>query len=196
MLSNYWPQKTFRRSFFHLRKRRNRGSEKSSWVLEKYFNWTKSSNNPTLRGTFLFLFLWLLLFCPMYRINRPHFTVSKWCLIISIPTSCAPVYDRKANRTYGWTVQAVFVLVKYIYQQKSNTSGEQCCSFAGGNWLLLTSSASVKLGSHRYVSVPSPWVDTHKAASKSGDERVTDNGILVAVTWEILKIEAKTVEKI
>ena len=77
VLFNYWPQKTFRKSFFHLRKRRNRGSEKSSWDLEKYLNLTKSSNNPTLRRTFLFLFLWLLLFCPMYRINRPHFAVCK-----------------------------------------------------------------------------------------------------------------------
>ena len=86
VLSNYWPQKTFRRRYFHLRKRTNRGSEKSSRDLEKYFNWAKSSNSPTLQGTFLFLFLWLLLFCSMHRTNRPHFAVCKWCLIISIPT--------------------------------------------------------------------------------------------------------------
>ena len=86
VLSNYWPQKTFRRRYFHLRKRTNRGSEKSSRDLEKYFNWAKSSNSPTLQGTFLFLFLWLLLFCSMHRTNRPHFVVCKWCLITSIPT--------------------------------------------------------------------------------------------------------------
>ena len=92
------------------------------------------------------------------------------------------IAEQNSTKRTGGQYKQCFVLDKYIYQQKRNTSGEQCCSFTGGNRLLLTSSASVKLGSHRYVSVPSPWVDTHKAASKSGDERVTDNGILVAVT--------------
>ena len=188
VLFNYWPQKTFRKSFFHLRKRRNRGCEKSSWDLEKYLNLTKSSNNPTLRRTFLFLFLWLLLFWSMYKqIDPTLLCVSGVWLYLNQPTlSQSSIAQHSSTKYTGGQYKPCFVLDKYIYQQKSNT-GEQFCSLKGGNWLLLTSSASVKLGSHRYVSVPSPWMDTHKAASKSGDERVAYNGILVAVTWEILK---------
>ena len=123
----------------------------------------------------------------MYRTNRPHFAVCKWWVIISIPTvSHSTIAEHNSTKYTVGQYKPCFVLDKYIYQQKSNT-GEQFCSFKSGNWLLLTSSASVKLGSHRYVSVPSPWVNTHIAASKSGDERVAYNGILVAVTWEMLK---------
>ena len=117
VLSNYWPQKTFRRRYFHLRKRRNRGSEKSSWDLEKSLNWTKSLNNPMLRGTFLFLFLWLLLFCSMYRTNKPHFAVCKWCVIITIPTvSTYTIAQHNSVKYTGGQYKPCFVLDKYICQ--------------------------------------------------------------------------------
>ena len=117
VLSNYWPQKTFRRRYFHLRKRRNQGSGKSSWDLAKYLNWTKSWNNPTLRGTFLLLFLWLLLFCSMYRTNKPHFVVCKWCVIITIPTvSHSTIAEHNSTKYTGGQYKPCFVLDKYICQ--------------------------------------------------------------------------------
>ena len=109
--------KTFRRRYFHLRKKSNRGSEKSSWDLEKSLNWTKSLNNPMLRGTFLFLFLWLLLFCSMYRTNKPHFAVCKWCVIITIPTvSTYTIAQHNSVKYTGGQYKPCFVLDKYICQ--------------------------------------------------------------------------------